>query len=457
MSSDGVSTCHGTNRRTRSPSGFLILFSFSLLLGACSCTAPASVPDHLHYRISATLDPPAQSIEASADLSFPSPSSDLQSAEFLLHRQLSITAIDGPAVSGYQFDTVYQSPIPWVPEAGRLEVFFDKPLDQGEVTDIHFEYRGVIESWSPWSANVLTEDWTELGLYFPWFPYVSEGDAPLTFDLDVVLPSGYRVAGWGEAVETDQGWRLQRKKPVRDIVLVASRDIKTTQVQAEGYRVLVHFTNLGDSEATRLGEEVASALGALGDWFGDSDLREITLVESARESGGGYARSGLIVLSGLQGLLSQEQYPNLLRYLAHEAAHFWWTAAPAETWEDWLNESFAEYSALLLLRQHFGEVEFRDRLEGKRAAAQGTPPIWGFRRSDTSTEEKSAQVTAVLYSAGPLLLNELSERISQPRFLAWCQQLVNQRVASTATGLELLREREGNDVADWFEQRLRGT
>ncbi len=100
-------------------------------------------------------------------------------------------------------------------------------------------------------------------------------------------------------------------------------------------------------------------------------------------------------------LTTAEHRADLLRYLAHEAAHFWWTLAPADTWEDWLNESFAEYSALLLIRDRFGEEEFRTRMDRKRESAEGTPPIWGFDRGDTSTEEKSMQVQAVLYNAGP--------------------------------------------------------
>ena len=40
---------------------------------------------------------PAQSIEATVDLSFRSPSPGLQTAEFLLHRQLAVTDVSGTA------------------------------------------------------------------------------------------------------------------------------------------------------------------------------------------------------------------------------------------------------------------------------------------------------------------------------------------------------------------------
>jgi len=390
------------------------------------------------------------------DLTFRSPSAGLQTAEFLLHRQLAVTDVRGPAVTGYTFDTAATIAIPWIREGGRLEISFREPLAEGEHTDVHFEYGGVIDAWPPWSANVITEDWTELGLYFPWFPYANEEYGPFTFEVDVMIAPGYEVRGSGEAVRTDGGWRLHRDTPVRDIVLVASPDLETSQVEADGYRVQLHFTSLADSVARRIGGEAVSVLTAYGEWYGASDERELTLVESKRELGGGYARTGLIVLSRLGELATAEHHADLLRYLAHEAGHFWWTLAPADTWQDWLNESFAEYSALLLLRDRFGEEEFRARMDRKRESAEGTPPIWGFDRGDTSTEEKSMQVEAVLYSKGPVLLNELAERISQPRFLAWCQRLALQEVGSTEEALEDLRALEGEAVSDWFEQRLRG-
>jgi len=36
----------------------------------------------------------------------------------------------------------------------------------------------------------------------------------------------------------------------------------------------------------------------------------------------------------------------------------WWANAPVNSWEDWLNESFAEYSALMAVRELFGAERF---------------------------------------------------------------------------------------------------
>jgi hypothetical protein len=91
-----------------------------VVLGVTSCAREAPGPEHLHDRISAALDPVGQSVEASVDLTFRSPSSGLRTASFLLHRQLQVTAVTGTAVSVYRFDTTAESSIPWIPEGGMV-------------------------------------------------------------------------------------------------------------------------------------------------------------------------------------------------------------------------------------------------------------------------------------------------------------------------------------------------
>jgi len=426
-----------------------------LILLSVSCTPrpPRSAPDHLHYSITATVEPADHFLEASVDLSFRSSSANLRAAEFLLHRSLDVRSVSGPGVAGFRVDTLDVSAPPWIHDAARLEVLFSAPLDSGAVAPVHFEYAGVIASWPSWSANVVSEEWAELGLYFPWFPYGGEAYGPFTFEIDARLPVGYAAGGWGEPARSGTRWHLAHDDPVSDIVLLASKDLQTRRFSRGERTVWVHYVTLGDSTAANLAAEVLSTLGTFEEWYGPGAGHDITLAESRREAGGGYAREGLLVLGDLTRRSSPEEFPNLLRYLAHETAHFWWSRAPSDSWEDWLNESFAEFSALLVLRHRIGNIEFRERLARKEEAAERAPPIWGFDRSDASAANEA---TAVLYDAGPVLLHQLSERISEPRFLDWCRALAARDVRSTTEALAVLREREGEEVAAWLESRLMG-
>ena len=55
----------------------------------------------------------------------------------------------------------------------------------------------------------------------------------------------------------------------------------------------------------------------------------------------GYFRKGLIVLSDLPS-----EKIAIDAFLAHECGHIWATGANINSWEDWLNETFAEILSL---------------------------------------------------------------------------------------------------------------
>lgn len=78
---------------------------------------------------------------------------------------------------------------------------------------------------------------------------------------------------------------------------------------------------------------------------------------SASGTSGGYSRKNFITLNSG----SFNEY--ILRNTAHEISHFWWNKAPVESWHDWLNESFAEFSALQYLRHARGEEAYAKRVE----------------------------------------------------------------------------------------------
>jgi hypothetical protein len=440
---------------------FRVTRPFSVLLcGILSATAASCKPDiqsdsPTNYQIAASLDPSAGFLEASADISLSAPSPGTETARFYLHRQLAVEEVRGPLVSNFQFDPAAPATTPWIREAGTLHVSFSRPLLEGEEIALHIEYSGTITEWPTWSANVITEDWVELGLYLPWFPYNFDEYGPFTFDVSLALDSAYQVRGYGPTEQAADGWHFERALPTNDIVAVASKDLETTRIDGDGSSVRLHHSGLDDSVTASVATDAMSVLSSYSAWFGAADEVDVTLIASKRELGGGYARPGLIVLTSVAELNAPERRADFLRFLGHEIGHLWWTSAPSNSWEDWLNESFAEYSALLLLREELGENEFQTRMALKRAAIDGTTPILGFDRSNTSTEQQRSEVEAILYSKGPLLLHELAERIGQPAFLDWCRSLVSNNNATTDAALALLRDQEGTETSEWFEEILK--
>jgi aminopeptidase N len=317
-----------------------------------------------------------------------------------------------------------------------------------------FEYEGIISEWPAWSANVITEEWVELGLYLPWFPY-NEAYGPFTFEIEVECDPKYRLRSYGSFKNANGKWHFKWMSPTTDIVLVANKNLKTIQQEFNGKRLNVHYSVIQDTTAKKLAGDLRGILELFEAWFGGYKESEITLIESLRERGGGYARTGLISLAGLSDDKYIAQHETYIRYLAHEASHMFWHMAPSDNWEDWMNEGFAEYSALMVIKELFGAESFNKRIETKKSNLAEKPPIWGFDRNDRATPEKSQAVEAILYSKGPVLLHLLEQRIGRDKFNAVCKEMVESNTSSTEDFLNLLLKNHGTALRDWFEDLLR--
>jgi hypothetical protein len=360
---------------------------------------------------------------------------------------------------------------PGLANSGTLDVHFDPPLAANAAAMIQFAFEGRLA--------LPSRDWVELNLPLAWYPVAAlngasafspEGEGPirldgsgsaaadLTFTLQVSCPAGYAPGSLGAVSQHDDTWHFDWPHPTNDIVVVVGRHMRSRSYESESNRVQLHSVSLGDEAAGLLGEDLLWALERFSGWFGPVRPAEFTVIQSPRARGQGYARRGLVVLADLSEQDYLDQREEYLRCMAHEAAHTWWWAAPSASWEDWLNESFAEYSALMVIRERYGLDIFNQRLEQKRAQVHqraASLPLWGFDRTDTTTAEKLALVEAQLYHKGPLLLHDLAERIGRRRFIDLCRAMQWSEVRSTAHFLDLLEEVEDSAIRGWLEDTLK--
>ncbi len=440
-----------------------LLFLFVILICSFSCSTGDGNANELlnRYNIKLELDPAEQHIKVVVDLQLFSRNSDFDSLLFYLHRQLDIQKLSGENISGYIYDEEIAPPGLFMPDSKPLLITFDRAVLQNESVNLHFEYSGSISEWPEWSANVIGEDWVEIGLYFPWFPYCANPDIlnSFTYDVEVVCDSSYKIKSFGSSEEIVQEpslikWRFKNNYPVNDIVITASKRFKTVSTGNEGFPVNIHYNFISENSANMLAQELTGIIDRYGGWFGEASIDEITLIESLRSRGGGYSRPGLIVLGGLneENLLNRRE--NFIRYIAHESAHLWWRGAPTNSWEDWLNEGLAEYSALMFIREEFGIEAFDIRISGKMENSAGTSPVWGFEREDMSTPEKRAETEKILYDKVPVILNELENAIGTEAFISLCNEVLTMNELNVNNFLKVLNYRHNDHIRNWFELLL---
>jgi hypothetical protein len=137
----------------------------------------------------------------------------------------------------------------------------------------------------------------------------------------------------------------------------------------------------------------------------------------------------------------------MLYTMSHEIAHFWWHGAPDDTWENWLNEAFAEYTALMYLRATKGQAAFDAQIAKFERRVQGTPALWGIDRH-------APRAAAVIYAKGALRLHSLEQTLGSDKFLKFLRTLFEKNVKTTEGLLAELQREDGEMISKQFGQSL---
>lgn len=419
---------------------------YILLLTVLTGCSVIEKTDISFYKIDLKLDAKKQLLDANVDLTYYMEKDQTDSLTFLLHRNLSIKTLTCKNLVKYTFNTKDPLPFPFTPEAGMLTIYLGKPLQKGETIQINLQYAGKIGIVSKWEVNRITEEWVELGMYTPWFPYQPTIEN-LTYQVDVKIDPQYQVISMGKTKKIDNHWQILQESPKRDIIIMAAKKIHTKDIQKNGLSVDINYTAMSDSTAVDI---IGGGLWILENyrkWFGDIKAHRASIVIAPRSMGGGYARRGFVVLTQFEDVDYYQNRIGYFKYIAHEFSHLWWSKAPTASWEDWLNESFAEYSALIAVREKFGNEPFEDLIQEKRKKSKDLPAIKGIDRMNKNAH-------SVLYDKACVYLHELETEIGKDNFLKLLKQLTINKVNSTEQFLKVLMDLSGAEVLKKFEEKL---
>jgi aminopeptidase N len=395
-----------------------------------------------HYSAAVELHPDEQTIRASVTILWREEGT-ASTLSFLLHRNLTVTEIEGELVEGYE--RLDGSDFPYTDQADTYTVGLKKPLSPGEETQLRFTYGANLATpfLSSSQVNRISPEFVEMGMYAPWFPWNPYG-GPFTYHVETALSVGHEAEGTGTATKTDGNvYRLISDRPSQDIVLLAAPAWR--RARRERGIATVEFLYTDPRDETDVGLIADDALWALeffNSRFGElNDAERLKLAFLPRQAGGAYSRPGLIVFPQLEDEDRGQHFGPRFGTLAHEISHLWWREAPVDGWEDWLNEGFATYSQFLAQREIEGQEQFARTLAAVREKTQGLPPIWGLPR----THDNSYQV---LYLKGALVLFELEEMLGLELFTQVLRERLRRGANSTEEFLRVLAEGAGIAAAE---------
>jgi hypothetical protein len=399
--------------------------------------------ENSHYKIHLTIDPLHQSIKVDGLLNFLIESDSISEFSFLLHKNLKINSFTFNNSNKFSIDSTYE-PARWQPDAIKLIYNSDITYQRGEVVNIEFNYEGKITSWPSWSANVIDTNWIEMGLYLPWYPNFY---GLFTYNLNVTIDPEYAIFALGEHSKNGESHNFKNQNPIGDFVVCASKDLVIYNANIKSSTIKLVNSHLSKQTSDLMLSDIEKIYNNYLSWFGEINEMEMNIIVSKRIKGGGYARKRALYLGGINDSSYTNKRIDYYRYLSHELAHFWWNGAD-HNWEDWLNESFAEYSAAIQIRETFGIDDYNIFMNKKEAESIDLPPIWEMNRNDPKAEK-------LLYSKGVLILKKLEDKISQENFRKLCQDRFQNNINETNSFLNLLHKNEGIETEEWFRELLK--
>jgi hypothetical protein len=328
------------------------------------------------------------------------------------------------------------------PESSLL-ITLKKPLIKGERLLINVDYEGSIEK-----IYRKEHEFLELGLDNFWFPiHKNFSGFKFLYRLNVKTDEpDFKLASNGRVSKKGKTWLVESKVADYDIDLVFGRNLKFSPYQKEGYNLQVVSQNLPEETPAALLADLREILEFYNSSIGEENpQREVTAVlrPFPEISGqGGYFRKGYFILPKIDDP-KRYFFP-----VAHELAHYWFIHADRQN--AWLNESFAEYSAMLVLRQKRGIQAFNEIFENKKKNNVNLPAIYGFDRN-----KNPKQSPMVLYVKGPVKLNELETELGEQKFMHFLREVAKAKVKETDQLIDLLARVSNKEVAEAFRLKLK--
>jgi hypothetical protein len=225
--------------------------------------------------------------------------------------------------------------------------------------EIWVRYSGKPEGYHTFNNNVIFA----VNIYSAWYPdEISIGKADIKVKFHDTYYTYVVNANYNK---TEQVWEY-RPRDV-DCNILAYKDPKLLQNDF----VDILYVSDDDDLANLYFDAYIKAAAFCMSLFETNRFSKGTLAVLPDGNGyNGYFRQSLIVVDGFTNDLSYVQH-----LLAHEIAHYWCRGADAFTWEDWLNETTSEWTALLFQLYNGNMEQFNAVIKDTLQRYDDLPPI----------------------------------------------------------------------------------
>lgn len=353
---------------------------------------------------------------------------------------------------------------------GELLVQLTEPAPPDRPVKVRFEIDG------DFLVHPGGSSYWELGAW-SWFPQPRLCEQYYTFHSLVRVKKPFVPFAPGKtirrAVEGDENVLETRVDTPTQFAVILAGDYSFKEEVRDGVNIRVATYALKNDRAVKqLTDLAATIIGFYKEFLGPFPYPEFNIIE-IDSYGFGQAPPGVMFITKeafnpLGGAEENQLYSGgVNERFAHEIAHQYWAHAvkmPSHE-EEWLSESFAEYSAALFLKAAKGEATYKMLVGhwkgGSRFAIDKAPiPLANRVYVANDAVSQYAIRTGLLYQKGPLLLAALHRQLGDEVFLTFLksyQKSFRWKFGSTKTVAGLLQFMTKSDFGPFFEENYWGT
>jgi len=284
----------------------------------------------------------------------------------------------------------------------------------------------------------FNKNWIELNLYTAWYPInTTYGRFPYT--VKATIDTGYRLFGSGVVTNRRKTWKINQTIPSIDISTIFHKGLKEETIG----KIKFYHYNINEEAVATIKNNTERHYSYINNWLGVTGSTKLFLAVSNLKHTTSYARKNFISLSVAKKY--SEPYDKIL---AHELGHLWWNKASVTNWEEWLNESFAEYTAIIAQRNLFGEENFNKNISRlkKRTEKLASP-----YQLDKGVKNYQNSVTY----KGAYYLYELENKIGREAMATLMKTIHEAKIMTTRDLLNLVDKELGKDIATFLLQKLK--
>jgi hypothetical protein len=372
-----------------------------------------------------------ETIECSAKYQFLSPTNTFR---FFLGSGLLVTNVlaDKKSIDFEQSKTLQ---LLYRDEVREVSLYSDN-----EFSELEISYEGIPSGW----CTTINSSIKAICTYSCWYPLLSIQDS-VDYMIRVSIEDGFEIVNSTQTEEN--AWKYGCSGYDTGNILAFNKMHYKSEA-APGIRVLYrHEEEAG--MARHMNDLFTHALSYYAnDLYHSDTTEEFTILSLGVEECGAYVRKGLIVFPRLYTENGERDFEEakdeITAILLHEIAHIWCKGADVTSWEDWLNETTAEWSAYLYMIDNDRSDLFIKMITRKIDEYVSFPAI----------RIPSGERSNGVHHKGTVLLYWLYQRYGIDAIRVLLRSFVSLKIKNTESLISAVRNAIGNDIADSIENGL---